>query len=671
MQKTPARYNPGELDKTRENLGNLNETEAQRMIKVLGGEIGTERAAPLSEDKKKEVQAVARTMGTSTQTQHPAHKQKLRQTHTNTKNAKTGQSSIFNNTNKHHTRYRLPPLSYKEKQAFEKIMASNEYQIRPHLGFFAFLISFATGGSERISSGYVNTELPLYIQHLENFVNSMHVLLMAAPSELKQQISEAKTDAYKILKIISAWKIEPLRHEFEIIDKKSNVTTLDLVPFVKLIYTPLLQFYFVGTAPVTLIIKQLYAYISRHNPDEQKQETLLQTTKKALAEWLYLYGHIAKGLYPLLMRMILKNCEHYEGFFTRNISKILPFLNLTKYDLILSKRDQEISLHVPKISTAENTKENTEKEEEQKSPDDTIILMPSQKILTQSLAVLERLFPLAGWQQLHLYPDMYAYFQSLFSFKDGFNLISPAHPIQITIVLLRIIEDFFQGCRNIKFNLAELPETNHNDSLANIFSEWTAYREVLFDKILAPQLKEYTHQLASHSDFKNSKYGKKQLSNWLWQIKYYFLPHLQFDIVFIERPPQSSDYLPLLKRIEYILEVFSQIIKAGTNPKHLLPANVNDLYTFDLPNAISYRLDILLGGKKSKNRTNFNLIQYTLCALRVLYWWIYAPNSLAYKNKQNIPYRIDGESGELIFSVPLRSDQKQIFLNTVKQQSSQ
>ena len=39
----PERYNPGDLDRTRSNLGELSREEAERMSSILGGEIGIEK----------------------------------------------------------------------------------------------------------------------------------------------------------------------------------------------------------------------------------------------------------------------------------------------------------------------------------------------------------------------------------------------------------------------------------------------------------------------------------------------------------------------------------------------------------------------------------------------------------------------------------------------------
>ena len=48
-KKPLYRYEPGELDKTRKNLGFVEAEEAKKMVGVLGGEIGLEKSAPVDE----------------------------------------------------------------------------------------------------------------------------------------------------------------------------------------------------------------------------------------------------------------------------------------------------------------------------------------------------------------------------------------------------------------------------------------------------------------------------------------------------------------------------------------------------------------------------------------------------------------------------------------------
>ena len=47
----PERYDPGELGRTRQNLGDLTEDEARKMAEIFGGEVGIERTPPELEEK--------------------------------------------------------------------------------------------------------------------------------------------------------------------------------------------------------------------------------------------------------------------------------------------------------------------------------------------------------------------------------------------------------------------------------------------------------------------------------------------------------------------------------------------------------------------------------------------------------------------------------------------
>ena len=92
-------------------------------------------------------------------------------------------------------------------------------------------------------------------------------------------------------------------------------------------------------------------------------------------------------------------------------------------------------------------------------------------------------------------------------------------------------------------------------------------------------------------------------------------------------------------------------------------------YNFHLPNPASKRIDVLLGAKREASvsaATNANLIKYTLCVISVLDWWINNTSSPAYETDPMKLYRINAEDGAPQFSVPLRSDQNQLFAEGVK-----
>ena len=59
-KKLPERYNPGELDNTRQNIGSFSREEALRMSDILGGEIGVERTSEDLEQKYRRLEELNR-----------------------------------------------------------------------------------------------------------------------------------------------------------------------------------------------------------------------------------------------------------------------------------------------------------------------------------------------------------------------------------------------------------------------------------------------------------------------------------------------------------------------------------------------------------------------------------------------------------------------------------
>ena len=152
-----------------------------------------------------------------------------------------------------------------------------------------------------------------------------------------------------------------------------------------------------------------------------------------------------------------------------------------------------------------------------------------------------------------------------------------------------------------------------------------------------------------------------------------FLPHFKFDQLLLERPTNDSKYRPLFFRTDFLRKIFTtlaaRIDKASESKGSVLGIlNPWDRYVFDIPNPISKRLDVLLGAKKTENSaaTNANLLKYVLCILAVLDWWVNTEESPAYKTKNSAVYRISEKDGGPAFSVPMRTDQNQLFANSVK-----
>lgn len=666
-KRPQAKYAPGELQKTRQNLGQLEEEEAAFMMKRLGGEIGIEKTEEITEDTLKKVRSVRKPISSSRDRTHSVQRTKpSASSSVQAEGASVGgsftgavQSGLAGK------KYRLPSLNVKNRQLFDKLMTSSGYNIRPAPGFFAMLFSLGRGGPERVSESFVNNTLTAHVKHLDFFIEAVQSLIASAPASYQNKINSDEDFLFCTLKLINSLDTLPLKTELAELKKKKSWTMVeDTVPFIKELYRPLVKLYFLGEMQMTRIIKTLYGWTTEAESDKNKKTQNLNNARQAASEWLYIFGQVIKGLYPLLMRMCISEYEVYPDFFSKRISDIMQFLEITKYDIILPKKPKKEQENAEKKAKDEAKAAEEEKAAAEKAAAEA---PARQNLILQSLGVLEKLFPEAGFSSLADNPDMYPYFQPLYSFQEGFNLLSPQNPLHVTVVLLRIIEDFFQGCRHIPVSAgSEGGNMLEHDNLQKIFADWTQYREELFDKVMVPGLKECVNQAYTQNDFHNSRYGKREISNWLWQEKYYFHPHLAFEISFIERPRIDTGYMPLPERIRGLVQLFSDMVRTEDLAENAMFVNLRALYNFDVENSISYRLNLLLGGGKSKERTNLNLLKYTLCALRVLDWWINDKDSLAYKSPMSIPYRTAEGSSRPLLSVQLRNDQRDAFLRNLR-----
>ncbi len=645
--KKTARYEPGELEKVRKNLGELDPIESQRMANLLGGEVGVEKSRPAAADTTKPI-SNKRRQYIPTKPLSEEEQKRLREEQEQAEQI----AALKKKT--------IPYLSSEQRKEYYKLLTSQTFKISKKTGIIKYLLSFGKASPDDLALSFVKTRLPSHVKHIDNFIDAMKNLIDSAPGEYKKKITTEDDPYFKTLRYIYDWNTIMLTEHSKNLAGTIDPNMEDAIPATKELFKHLMRFYFLGESKMAESIKKLY--VAATKPNSTNKAKNLVYAKQATGEWIYIVSKIFYETYPLLMRMTSAKCYPFPEFYSQNISKILPFLGITKFDLILPKKEQEKAEEAKVVPTAVVQPEN----------DDNKVQIPHD--INQSLQVLDNLFPNAGWNDLEKHPDMYTYFQPLYQFRDGFNVLSPSNPLQVTIVLLRIIEDFFQGCRNIFFNIdAENPEHADyilgDDSLQKIIAEWSQYREIMFNKMLCPELRDYVNRIYAQNEFKNSKYAKKQLSAWLWQMKYLFHPHLTFEIVFLERPAQDSTYKPLPHRLHQITTIFSGLVQAAKNDNQDKSANFNSPYRFDVENQIDFRLNVLLGGDKSGLKTNLNLIKYTLHALKVLDWWVNNKTSLAYKEQIVVPYRTETENGEPSFSAPLRKNQKELFLHYAKKRN--
>lgn len=640
-----ADWAPGTLDKTRKAIGDIDPSEAEIMTKKLGGEVMYER----SENKNSLSRS---TKGTG---------RLMRQT----ASSSSEETSSNESENEHHgtgSRKRqeeLPAIGQKENSLIDKLMMSSEYSIKPNYGIFNFIKYFQQNGHEHVISEFCTVTLRHHIDTLSSFITVIKTLIQIAPASYKAKIANGTETKFKFLRMVAGWTMQTIKlTHIELQDLPEPYVVQDLIPYIRAVYKPLIQVYYYGENKIPKLIKEIYT--DEVSYPDSPHEKLSSLAKKAITDWLYIQNEIIKKCYPLLMRMCSDTYEEYPDFFKVKVADILKFVGLHKYDLLLPEKN----------------KDNKSNEQADKKVARAPERGAKDQVVQTGIKLLDQLFPQAGFNQMENHPDMFPYFQPLYHFADGFNVLSPENPLQITVVLLRILEDCFVGCRNVKFaqTTTEAASSKSADTITAVMDDWSAYRENVFENLYCEPLNDLVNQIYSQDDYEDSQFGKKLITSLLWQTKWHFLPNFKFDQLILERPQDESKYKPLFLRTDfarrYLTEAVSLCDKvAAAHGDVEMISNPWEHYKFDIPNEISKRLDTLLGGNNTTantNANNANLLKYTLCILSVLDWWINNPDSPAYSANPKRIYRISEEDGKPKFSVPERNDQNKLFADQIR-----
>ena len=616
-------YEIGELDKTRQNLGSVDNVEAARMSKVLGGTVGVER-------EKKQSSVIVRnsTLEKNTIKMKPS-----------------GRNKAFNSTKESVKKnYTLPVATASEEKLFYDALV--DFDICRKTSIFKYFFSLGKVRATYLSPIFLKKTIPSCIKQIGLFVDSVQKILNNATPEYKSEIMEGDDSFSKTIATIYKWNNIPLLELSVILERETNPTIESTVPFIKTLFRYVMQFYLLGESKMVDNLKILYTESSKEKPLFKNKNAAL--AKEAVSCWVYINEHIFFRMYPLLNRLSSNKYSEYSGFYSKESQKIFPFLEITKFDVIVPDKN---------VPEKRNKKEIKPKEK--------IIEKEGIHVsILQSLNVLNNFFPNAGWNTLDMNPDMYGYFNGIYNIPDFFRMVSPEHPLQITIILLKILEDLFSGLRGISFDDVSLTTKStdyfdDNYSFSKLMEDWAYYCNELVNKELLPELREYVNRTELQADFNNSKYGKKQLTNFLWKVKYYFLPHLDFDVIFLERSIDIFQLPPLSNHIRQATAYLNAFINDATKEsaqKDLLDED----YKFEVPTQMSFRLNILLQGRDTK----INLLKYTYHIIRVLDWWLNNESSLAYESKKSIPYR---DSGLDLLAKLKPVNAKEIFITYTKQ----
>ena len=668
MEDKNRSFAPGTLDQTRKNIGPIDDAEARMMQQKLGGEILPERSVPVEPAKMPHKSPSRRVIRSSGVSASEVSSQSAALSSMNIAKPGTPTNQLVSSSTpklKKSDDDDLPPMSSRDLKLIDELMMSPEYGIKPNYGMFNIFFRMSSKNRRRLSREFGEYSIKTYLDHLQAFISTIKTFIQISPDTYKARIATDTELKFKFLRTVGKWTMHDLKIMADALQEQAGDLTVSmLTPFVCAVYHEVLTIYYIGEKKIPALIKEIFTDMTQYprvNPEKMQE-----LAKQAITEWLYVYDQIVKGMYPLLMRMCGTEYAEFPRFFTSQVAQILQFVGLSKFDILVPEKK-------PEAEAAEE--EKAAGEAEKKKEEQRHIAGQKDEIVDAGLKILEQLFPQAGFSQLDKYPDMFPYFQPLYKFDDGFNMLSPKNGLQVTVVLLKIIDDLFHGCRNIQFNfkadevLGAMP-----DNITDVINHWNFYGEDLFNKKYGDYLREFVNAVYLQKDYANTQYGKESLNNILWRTKYYFLPNFKFSAPILAKPINDSKYRPLCARTDYVRSAFTVLarrIDENQAGKKTVLGVVNpwDRYVFDIPNTVSRRLDVLLGAKRDNETTaatNANLIKYTLCIMSVLDWWVNNAASPANTSDPSEVYRTSDKDGAPEFSVPQRSDQNQLFADGVK-----
>jgi hypothetical protein len=674
MAGEKAIYAPGELDKVKQRLGPVDEKEAKRMQKLLGGEIGKERSeAENNHSRGKTAKSGARTRAGKDSTDGGTGK--ARRTVETAQDENEERKSVKFDENKPFAAAKAP---YLERIKMDSCCGEAEFGIKTVWQVFFSKICFFKPPPDMVSMHFVRQNLNEYYRQIETLVTNVRLLFPKNNTEMSSKLKKISPAAFTILDIFRQWKINQISIEIgKMQSHPRNVYVTDFQSMLRHIYRPLfiLEDLIIET-DIEDAFSMLYKVMFLESPTAET-ENEKKKISAAIAAYRYIKESIRYLLYPILMKNLCSTYFPYDVFFSANNDKIMLFLGVNEKDKIkpfVNKKDlvRDLLEEENKTDSDNDLKEPTEStdeihdlidesaEEEARKAEEKKAAAAELKVVDKGIKVLEMLFPKAGFKNLESFPDLYPYFAGILMFKKGCELISPKDPAQIALILSAVTEEMLLGFRSIKF----LNTTA--DTITPILDDWNyVFDETFYDTYLQ-RIDEYVGVIKS-GDSKSS-YAMNIANEIQWTKRYYIFPYYDYKSGL---PPSFSrkdirSIFSLVRRLRKVLTDIAADIDTANKSGGMLTgaacqtmANPWDAISFEVENPISKRINRLL---TKGQKTNVNLIFFTLAVVTVLDNFLNNPSSIAYTANQRMVFRsVNNEGREPILWVDKRTDVDEIF----------
>lgn len=674
-KKANAVYEAGELGRVRGKLGDIDDEEAKRMARILGGDVGVEKDEEKVSRRSRSETANMPAGGRGGRSSQPRRRVELA--------SGDEDDSSFRQPKKPLTKGDDPSLplkiSYRERVKMDRYAGQSEFDIKSSFQVLHSVIALFSYVPDKISPVFVTKRMNEYYKRIEVLVTSTRTLFPRNNTTRSERMKKASFLGYSILNTIRHWDLDRIAGDLAKIQTRPRYAYAgDFADILKAVYRPL---YILERLNMEIHIKEayklLYKVILMESADDiSKHQQLIRTS---LAAYQIISKDIRFLLYPLLMKLISDRFFPYENIFSERENRFLAFIGASENDQLepspiqtaaLEEKSQaagESSGDDSKETTGEADGELTDEEKAKRAARDA-----EMKIVNRGLDTLETLFPKAGWEKLFDFPDLYPYFSRIFDFKrGGYDLIAPTDPLQQVAVLLHILDELFFGLRYINFGTVTTTEGGReqiSEAMTNLLNDWHHSIQISFGKEYLPRLSDYCRVLETSAESRTSNYARRLLNELFWAKRLYFLPFYKFESI-MPPPFQKKDVTalyPAIRRLrKYLTAVAASIeqgIKGGGAEANVPCDGIENPwapYAFQIPNPLSSRLDLLL---EKPQRTNASLIFFTLAVTVVLDYIVNNEGSWAYDHNSSSLFRSVKDEGIVpVFGVETDIDPDALF----------
>ena len=694
MAKKPsAIYEPGELDRVRGKLGNIDEAEAKRMAQILGGEVGMEKGAAGQKPQKSAGHIKRETVELAI----PGRGRKRRPGRAvelpgmDESESSGGKSSPGDPADDPAIMLKTP---YFERVKMDRYASQFEYEIKNSMQVLVSALSFVNEPVDYLNPRFVSRRMNAYYNKIEKLVTSTRGLFPRNNARRTERLKKTSPFVLSILDTIRYWNIERIDGDLAKIQAHPRSAKVsEFADILRAIYKPL---YILGKLDIDTHIKGayklLYKLIFVEDPMESKDKNQ-ELVRIALASFADIRREVHLGLYPLLMKFISDRWFPYDRLFIERHRRYISFLGVTENEQI---KPLTLSPEQVENGNLEVIKEDIQKEQEKEAamaedpdgedPNDPEVIERKAKAaateaenraLGHSLSAMETLFPKAGWDRLADYPDMYPYFVKVYGLRRGYELIAPTDPLQQVAVLMHILEDLCVALRYVSFGHITAPDGTHvqvSELIGGTITNWRGYIDDGFMKEYLPRLSEYCRLLEHSTETRTSPFAKRTLNELRWTKRLYFLPYYKFES--LGPPPfQKQDIFAIYAEVRGLRKCLTSVAagieqgnrKGGMEAKAPCDGINNpwEQYNFEVANPVSKRLDAILGQGR---RTNAALVFFALSAATVLDYLVNSESSWAYSERSGVLFRsVDDQGIVPMFGVDTKVDADQIFKDAMKQ----